>query len=153
MPKLICYCQEEFDEKFKDHGLPDGACAISIIGTPDVLREYLEEPDTTHALPDGPRVLNLEFDDIGREFYERNGLKAYGITDSQAAEVVRFLERAVQEGLDIYVHCRAGQSRSQAIVRYVKSRWPGPWETNPLNPDDTPNYYVLGKLRENENTI
>jgi hypothetical protein len=151
MAKLWCWCQEEFDHAFKDSGLPEGACAISIIGTPEVLTEYLEEPETTHALPDGPNVLNLEFDDIACPEICRKGIHAYGISDEQAAETVRFLERAIDLGLDIYVHCRAGYSRSQAIVRYVKSRWEGPWETNPLNPDDKPNYYVLGKLREYEN--
>lgn len=150
MAKLWCWCQEEFDQAFKNSGLPENSCAISIIGTPEVLTEYLEEPETTHALPDGPNVLNLEFDDITEPEIFRKGIHAYGITDKQAEQVVKFLERAVRLGLDIYVHCRAGYSRSQAIVRYVKSRWAGPWETNPLNPDDRPNYYVLGKLREYE---
>jgi len=129
-------------------GLPEGSVAISIIGTPEVLKDYLEEPDTKHFLPDGPRVLNLEFDDITCDEFEWKGIHAYGITLEQAGEIIRFLEKAVSEGLDIYIHCRAGRSRSQAIVRYVKSRWEGPWETNPWNPDDTPNYFVLGKLRE-----
>ena len=151
MAKLWCYCQEEFDDAFRDTGLPEGASAISIIGTPEVLTEYLEEPETTHLLPDGPRVLNLEFDDIACPMVYRKGIHAYGITDSRAARIVQFLEATVARGDDIYVHCRAGQSRSQAIIRYVKSRWEGPWETNPLNPDITPNYYVLGKLREYEN--
>jgi transposase len=151
MAKLWCWCQEEFDEAFKNSGLPDGSCAISIIGTPEVLSEYLGEPETTHALPDGPNVLNLEFDDVTEPEIFRKGIHAYGITDLQAERIVKFLERAVKLNLDIYVHCRAGYSRSQAIVRYVKSRWSGPWETNPLNPDDKPNYYVLGKLREYEN--
>jgi predicted protein tyrosine phosphatase len=130
-------------------GLPDGACAISIIGTPEVL-EWMDEKDTTHYLPDGPRVLNLEFDDITEKVMEKDGFHGYGITDEQAGRIVRFLETAISEDLDIYIHCRAGRSRSQAIVRYVKSRYPGPWETNPWNPDDTPNYYVLGKLRKYE---
>ena len=147
--KLWCTSQEDFEELMSS-GLPERSCAISIIGTPEVLKYHLEEEDTKHFLPDGPRVLNLEFDDITEDKVEKDGIHAYGITLEQAGEIVRFLEKAVQEGLNIYVHCRAGRSRSQAVIRYVKSRFPGPWETNPWNPDDTPNYYVLGKLREYE---
>lgn len=149
---LWCTSQYEFDQMIEREGLPENSVAISIIGTPEVLTEYLEEPETTHALPgDDPRVLNLEFDDIGSEvLVTRSGIHAYGISDQQAKSIVKFLEEAVETEKDIYIHCRAGRSRSQAIVRYVKHRWPGPWETNPRNPDDTPNYYVLGKLRENE---
>ena len=146
--------QYDFDdlmESLGDTEPPEGICVISIIGTPSVLKDYLEEPDTVHFFPTGtPRVLNLEFDDITTDRITRNGITAVGITNEQASQIVHFLEWAISENLGFMIHCRAGRSRSQAIVRYVKSRWPGPWKTNPLNPDDTPNYYVLGKLRENE---
>ena len=146
--------QYDFDdlmESLGDTEPPEGICVISIIGTPSVLKDYLEEPDTVHFFPTGtPRVLNLEFDDITTDRITRNGITAVGITNEQASQIVHFLEWAISENLGFMIHCRAGRSRSQAIVRYVKSRWPGPWETNPYNPDDTPNYYVLGKLRENE---
>lgn len=151
---LWCTSQCDFDnwmESLGDTEPPKGTCVISIIGTPSVLRDYLEEPETKHFFPTGtPRVLNLEFDDITTDRFTRNGITAVGISNEQASEIVHFLEWAISKKLGIIVHCRAGRSRSQAIVRYVKSRWPGKWKTNPLNPDDTPNYYVLGKLRENE---
>ena len=152
MRKLWCVSQADFEEIMDQNGgsLPENSCAISIIGTPDVLRDYLEMPDTRHYFYNMPTVLNLEFDDITKDTGTRHGITAHGISDDQAKQIVEFLEKAVDEGLDIYVHCLAGRSRSQAIVRYVLSRWEGPWELNPYNPNETPNYYVLGKLRENE---
>lgn len=147
LKQLWCTGQKDFEE-WAASGLPGGWAVISIIGTEPVLTQYLKEPETTHALPDSEWVLNLEFDDITSDTLEYHGITATGISREQAEAIVRFLDRAVKEGKNIYVHCRAGRSRSQAIVRYVKSRFPGPWLTNPFNPDDTPNYHVLSKLRE-----
>ena len=122
-------------------GLPAGTSLISI-GDPD-------GPASGHPLPPKEwETLNIDFADV------TSPGDPGAITDSQALKLVRFLESwEAEPGRGLYVHCVAGRSRSQAIVRYVKSRWDHPWETCPWNPDDTPNYYVLGKLRENDKTM
>lgn len=113
--------------------IPDGATLISIT-----------DPGSDQPFLDWPRALSLQFADVGSE--DEPG----AITDSQAGQILGAIKEAVESGRDIYVHCEAGRSRSQAVVRFVKSEYPGPWECNPGNPDDTPNYFVLGKLREND---
>ena len=54
-------------------------------------------------------------------------------------------------GKDFWIHCRAGQSRSQGIVRYILDCYPDiVWKTRLDNPCETPpNIDVVAKLEKN----
>ena len=61
-------------------------------------------------------VLNLEFDDV-TEDTEFNGHLLKAMTEEQAQKCVDFIENNI--GKHIYIHCRAGISRSGAIAKFI----------------------------------
>jgi len=92
---------------------------ISIIGTPECLKYYLEEDDTKHWFESNhSNVINLDFDDIPCDEFEYNGHIFKGITIKQAEELFDFIEKNV--GKDFFIHCRAGRSRSMAIGTFIR---------------------------------
>lgn len=120
-----------FDDEMKKMGLNDdnvektNMAFISIIGTPECLKYYLEEEKTKHYFSNHPNVLNLEFDDIEDDVMY-NGHHFKTISIEQAENAVDFIEKIIKSWPDcIYIHCRAGFSRSRAfaefIYRYCKS--------------------------------
>jgi len=150
MRKLYCYSHNDFDmmcekEGWNDDNIPDNAAFISICGTPDCQKYYLGEIEN-HWFNSSPQVLNLDFDDISTDSIEWHGHIFYGLTIEQAREAVEFIER--NKGKDIYIHCRAGQSRSQGFVRYILDCYPEfNYETRQDNPCNTPNIDVVCKLK------
>ena len=120
-----------FDEDMKRMGLNDGnvedsnMAFISIIGTPNCLKYYLDEEDTKHYFSEGhPNVLNLDFDDIDCNVLY-NGHLFETMTMTQAELSVDFIEEQIKNGVEtIEIHCRAGLSRSRSfgefIYRYCK---------------------------------
>ena len=119
-----------FDEKMKelmldDNNVEDSNMAfISIIGTPECLKYYLDEEETKHYFKDRQNVLNLDFDDIGKDVLY-NGHLFKTMTMGQAEKSVDFIEKMINNDVDeIIIHCRAGMSRSRAfgewIYRYCK---------------------------------
>lgn len=119
-----------FDEKMKelmldDNNVEDSNMAfISIIGTPECLKYYLDEEETKHYFKDRQNVLNLDFDDIGKDVLY-NGHLFKTMTMEQAEKSVDFIEKMINNDVDeIIIHCRAGMSRSRAfgewIYRYCK---------------------------------
>lgn len=128
--KVTVLSQFNFDERMKKMGLSDdnveeqNAAFISIIGTPECLNYYLDEGDTKHYFGGHPNVLNLEFDDIeGDVLYNGHHFKTMRM--EQAEKAVDFIEKTVEKNVDdIFIHCRAGFSRSRAfgefIYRYCK---------------------------------
>ena len=128
--KVTVLSQFNFDERMKKMGLSDdnveeqNAAFISIIGTPECLSYYLDEGDTKHYFGDHPNVLNLEFDDIEDDVLY-NGHHFKTMRMEQAEKAVDFIENIVDKNVDdIFIHCRAGFSRSRAfgefIYRYCK---------------------------------
>lgn len=126
--KVIVLPQSVFDEEMERMKLDDSnvedvkdKAFISIIGTPECLAYYLNEPDTKHWFNDNhSNVLNLDFDDLGEDrVYEGHLFKA--MSDEQAEDVVRFIEDNL--GKDFIIHCRAGKSRSQAIGLFILSNY------------------------------
>ena len=128
--KVTVLSQFNFDERMKKMGLSDdnveeqNAAFISIIGTPECLSYYLDEGDTKHYFGDHPNVLNLEFDDIEDDVLY-NGHHFKTMRMEQAEKAVDFIENIVEKNVDdIFIHCRAGFSRSRAfgefIYRYCK---------------------------------
>jgi len=128
--KVIVLSHYLFDEEMKKMGLDDrnvedsNMAFISIIGTPECLTYYLDEGDTKHYFGDHPNVLNLEFDDIEDDvLYDGHHFKTMRM--EQAEKAVDFIENIVEKNVDdIFIHCRAGFSRSRAfgefIYRYCK---------------------------------
>ena len=113
-----------FDQKMRDLAIFDenveymqNLAFISIIGTPQVLSDYLEEPLTEHWFKrNHPNVLNLDFDDVGHDLQFVN-CEFKAMSPKQAKETVEFIERNL--GKDFIIHCRAGVSRSQAIGCFI----------------------------------
>jgi predicted protein tyrosine phosphatase len=66
----------------------------------------------------------------------------------QADKMERFIEQCVEKNLHIYVHCAAGASRSQAVVRYILDTYQDVhWMTRQANPCRTPNIHVVRMLK------
>jgi protein-tyrosine phosphatase len=128
--KVVVLSHYLFDRKMMELDLNDenvnksNMAFISIIGTPECLNYYLDEGDTKHYFIDHDNVLNLEFDDIGDDVMY-NGHHFKTINMNQAEQAVDFIEKALKCNVEcIYIHCRAGMSRSRAfgefIYRYCK---------------------------------
>ena len=123
--KLIVLSHYHFDEDMRKMGLNDtnvedsNKAFISIIGTPECLKYYLDEGDTKHYFANHPNVLNLDFDDIDSDvMFNEHLFKT--MTMEQAEESVDFIEEMVDNGVnEIKIHCRAGYSRSRAFGEFI----------------------------------
>lgn len=116
-----------FDEKMREMGLNDNNIEshsdmsfISVIGTRECLEYYLDEGNTKHFFSDSHKnVLNLDFDDISTDVLY-NGHLFKTMTMEQAERTVDFIEDTINNGVKkIYIHCRAGFSRSRAIAEFI----------------------------------
>ena len=169
MKKFYCYSKCVFDtlmkmsEIFKPDDLPHNVAVISI-GAP-----WNEEEDHWFKTTND-RVLNINFDDVSPEFWwkhdmyddamndneqskyfdssyinSRGGItKLHALNYNQARVIVKFIED--HRYCDFYIHCSAGVSRSQGVVRYVLDTY-GDYETNPDNPCVCPNAHVTRMLK------
>ena len=153
MAKLLCYSQYEFDEickanRWDSDSIPNENAYISIIGSPDCIKHYLREPQEHYFKENNARICNLEFDDISEDYRIWKGLTFYGISMDQAEELVKFIEN--NKGKNFYIHCLAGQSRSQGVVRFILDTYPDIYtekDTRIDNPCETPNIDVVVKLK------
>ena len=113
-------CTSKYYEEIMD----DEAAVISI-----------SEPDEAwHMLSDSDNVLNVEFGD----------------DDRMSSEIAEKIAEFIDENIDknFYIHCSAGKSRSQGVVRYILDVYPEvDWETRQDNPCITPNFHVVGELK------
>lgn len=123
--KLTVLSQYLFDEEMKQMNFNDenvensNMAFISIIGTPECLMYYLDEGKTKHYFKDHSNVLNLDFDDIGKDVIY-NGHHFKTMTMNQAEMTVDFIEKMIEKNVDeIKIHCRAGFSRSRAIAEFI----------------------------------
>lgn len=114
-----------FDERMKKLGLTDdnveksNMAFISIIGTPECLKYYLDEGNTKHYFNNHSNVLNIDFDDIEDDVIY-NGHHFKTMYMNQAEQVIDFVENIIKSYPDIiYIHCRAGMSRSRAFGEFV----------------------------------
>jgi len=114
-----------FDEKMKEMSLNDenveniNMAFISIIGTPECLKYYLEEENTKHYYKSHQNVLNLDFDDSDEDVLY-NGHLFKTMKMNQAEETVDFIEDNIKKGVEeIKIHCRAGMSRSRATAEFI----------------------------------
>ena len=160
--KIYCYSRSEFENICTESGwnsnnIPSDKAFISICSTADVKSAILKDPEP-HYFKDGlDQALNVDFDDIATpfEFLDEDGLNmAIGISLPQAIKIVRFIDKHIGSK-DILVHCRAGQSRSQALVRYIMWMYGRLYEieTRKDNPPITPNPFVLHTLKKAANLL
>lgn len=153
MRKIYCYSHSEFDNKcyesgWNDFNLPDDKAFISITGTKECQDYYLGEKEDHwfSNTSESEKILNLEFDDISDNIFIWKGHKFTGITKEQARKVIDFIELNLD--CDFYIHCRAGKSRSQGIVRFILDMYPNYFEQGrPENPCTSPNYFVVSQLK------
>lgn len=133
--KLYCYSFRDFVDRFaRVDALPEDSAAISIC-TPRSRVEY-------HHFKSADNVLNLDFDDITCAWDNQ-----VQFDHEMAAEIIEFVNR--NKDKDFYVHCAAGQSRSQAVVKFIYFYVNGKWELNPQNDDYSgANRDVYNKLLE-----
>ena len=129
MKKLYCYNRWAFEDMCKKNGwndknLPADAAFISICGTKDCQEYVIKEREFHYFEEKHDNVFNAVFDDI-TEYRQpipeevgkyRKGY-CYGLDTKQALDIVEFIRKNL--GKDFYIHCRAGHSRSQAVVRYI----------------------------------
>lgn len=166
--KLWCVGFNEFEKLAKRNGwyleVPSNIAIISINNGKDA------GTDTEyHICEDDVNVLNLNFDDVDpmalglsddTETYTYENGYAKGtfttiefFTNDMAKRAVKFIEDVIEnnklDGVDFYIHCSAGISRSQAFVKYIKNVYYFlDWETNPNNPCLHPNGFVFQKLMQ-----
>lgn len=155
MNKLFCYNRWQFEEVCKGNGwddefIPPKTAFISICGSKECQEFVLQEREFHYFEKQHPQVLNLEFDDITDNVLEiPNHPKKYfyGMTIDQGKIAAEFIQENL--GSDFYIHCRAGQSRSQAFVRYMLDMYDGIFDfmTRPENPPINYNRYVLSELK------
>ena len=138
---------------WNDSNLPDNVAFISICCTETENSSY-----ETHLLSDNhDNVINLDFDDINGytlkdQFPDDDYVKdnpARGLNDEQGLQLVKFIENNI--GKDIYVHCSAGVSRSQGVVKFILEYYNDYYkesDTNPDNPCKMPNQHVFDVLRK-----
>lgn len=129
---------------------------ISIIGTPQVIDEYLGEYGTKHYFnANHNNVLNLDFDDVSKdrdfEYQTLNGetkvIRVKAMSEEQAEQCLEFIENNI--GKTFIIHCRAGVSRSQAFFRFITDFYEEykDCEGNIENPCIAPNKDVVIKLK------
>lgn len=155
----MCYSYTMFCRKLQEEGwnngnLPNDWVFVSICDS----KPRKNEP---HPLEERWNVMNLDFDDIGgyraweaitdfkwtdveKELYK----DIYGMSEEQGKFLFEFLDHFV--GKNVMVHCSAGLSRSQGVVRFLLDMYPDVYtdkDTNPMNPCMVPNLYVTALLK------
>lgn len=166
--KLWCVGFNEFETIAKRSGwcleVPSNIAIISINNGKDAGTD-----NEYHVCEDDVNVLNLNFDDIDptalglnddTETYKYENKYAPGtfttiefFTNDMAKKAVKFIDDMIWnnklDGVDFYIHCSAGISRSQAFVKFIKNiYYEYDWETNPNNPCLHPNGFVFQKLMQ-----
>lgn len=154
--KVYCYSKFAFVNEMKRFGwndttLPKNVAIISICCTEPVKEHWKSEgyegTEDEHYFRDAENVFNVDFDDIDTTTRDCGDFVATCITDEQAEKLVKFI--AEHSNCDFYIHCNAGKSRSQAVVRFI-TEWLGQTrniETRAENPCLYPNIFVLNTLR------
>ena len=179
---LLCYSHEEFNDIMREHEWydkpGDGVATISICSpNDDDPYHWFRQSDENLNLefddmdPDiywGDKYnYDLIFDQYesgnvdDEAFYFSNvsnapTLELHAMNTDDARKLVLFIGKQLRLGIEtIYVHCSAGISRSQGVVRYILDTYGDEYEfiTNPNNPCLTPNYHVVRMLKRMNRTL
>lgn len=161
MAKLMCYSWNGFgrvlnENGWKDGNLPEDWVFIEI--GEQKWNGYEKEP---FWLNECDQVATFHFDDIAgyRVWDALPNIKwtpieleinktVYGMSENDSVKMFDFLDKNI--GKNIMVHCAAGVSRSQGVVRFLLDCYPDIYtekDTNPNNPCRIPNLYVTSLLK------
>lgn len=153
-PTILVYSHNDFDEICESNGWNDdniesidNLAVISIIGTLECRKYWLEDETDHWFKTNHENVLNIEFDDVDEDIvYEGHLFKV--ISDKDARKIVDFIDDNI--GKTFFIHCRAGKSRSQAIFRFMADFYPSiytNWCGRRENPCKSPNIAVVASLK------
>lgn len=157
MAKVMCYSWYGFQQELNRNGWRDGNLPSDWVFVS--IGNYKPKDSEPHILSECEQVINLNFDDISgyciwdalpmeewtpekKEAYK----DVYGMSDTDAERLYTFLKKHI--GKNVMVHCSAGISRSQGVVRFLTDCYPDIYtETNPDKPCVMPNQYVSSMLK------
>lgn len=176
--KLYCYSQQEFTDMMEKLGWKEkpaqGFSTISITSKLDDVSEhyfndnvenninldfndvsptmwwgkndYYDEAFSAYLDFDVIKLENSYFNFIS-DMFDVN-VELHAMNYEEAIKLCKFIDKNIKEGNNIYVHCSAGASRSQGVVRYILDTYPEiEWKTREENPCLTPNYHVVRMLK------
>lgn len=182
--RLYCFSFRDFEKRMIDLGYKkddqeklckDNISVISIGCTDDVAK-YSKKTYEYHYFnvinPIFGNVLNVKFDDVdpltwnkdidydtavNNDFIhkdEATGITVHALDWDTAKTICEFIDLQVLAERDIFVHCSAGKSRSQGVVKYILDQYHDiDWQLNLNNPCITPNYHVVSMLKRSYNKL
>ena len=138
----LCYSLAQFESIV--HAYPEIARGkFSPYGTGKACVISIGDSMSSHPLKGSQYILNVDFDDCS---YSESGLSP--ISDETARRIVDFIDEMNDTREILFVHCTAGISRSQAVIRYVLDIFgESSIVTRASNPCLTPNMDVLSALK------
>lgn len=148
---ITVWSKKKFDKVMSEMGLSsdnvvekvDYAAFISIISPDQPVEKHYFERDT-------PNVLNLEFDDADEEIekaYRHSASPVHLFSVEDANRIIDFIQSNI--GMDFYVHCTAGVSRSGAVGYFIRQITDADYDSFlRINTQINPNGYVLKILNE-----
>lgn len=173
---VLCYSHEGFNDYMRDrewyYEPGDGTATISICSPndDDPIHWFQEVPYGNNINLDfddfdpSKYWINDKYDELQEKFMCNNDnesdwevpykncntgvLKAMSYMD--ASVIVSFIQQKLSEGIRTFViHCSAGISRSQGIVRFILDTYSDRYDivTRPDNPCITPNVHVVRMLK------
>lgn len=109
------FCKKQ---KFDDSNVENvnDIAFISIIGTENCQKYYLNEIEEHFFKENHSNVINLEFDDIDHDI-DYDGHKLLSLSNKQANDLFNFIENNIDK--NFVIHCRAGMSRSGAVGQFI----------------------------------
>ena len=151
---LVLACSRfSFPKYVEEFGGPNSkdSAYISISATKECAEHYLQynlskdwESECSHYLLDSDNVCNVNFDDLEKDIIFTDNIVFRTISEEQAKKIVLFIEKNL--GKNFLIHCRAGMSRSQGVVRFILDTYPD-YREHPDNHCITPNREVVRKLK------
>lgn len=174
--KLYCFGREAFIRYMQKSGwdkkVPFNVAVISIDSVNETDEHFYKEPSENilnidfcdmspelwwhEDLYDIEQEKYLDHLDKGTEYDpsafifnfgpEKNNASVYALNYKQAGKIVEFIDKHIN--CDFYIHCAAGVSRSQAVVRYILDIYFNhDWITRKENPCVCPNIHVVRMLK------
>ncbi len=101
---MFIYNASAIDFKKGNHPTSDNMLAIQIVDPAGL------PPQSPHAFKETHIFEFLDIED-NDEYVDE-----FGVTDEQAEQLVALLRKAIEQQMDIVVHCTAGMCRSGAVV-------------------------------------
>lgn len=153
MKRVNVYSHQEFNNICETENICDNnvesltdKAFISIVGTEECRKYYLEDETSHWFNEEHTNVINLQFDDLTEDFMWKGHLfKA--MKQDDADRLLKFI--IANLGKEFNIHCLAGQSRSQGVARFIVDCFQD-YDESSLRQDNpclTPNRHVLRLLK------